>query len=170
MFCKITNMIFSKKIPLLILLCFGSFGYPEEVSPSIHLPSSSPLEAQETASFTHKKTFLFGSLSIVPGVGVSSRSRTDSKGTAFDIKLGAFPFAFDTTSWIPVITADYNLLFYTKQSEKSPYFSFGLGTAYIIPYVPLRAGFEFKSGFIDLGAKMVLGYLPSPEIRGGITY
>jgi hypothetical protein len=38
-----------------------------------------------------------------------------------------------------------------------------------VPYVPLRAGYEFKHGFIDLGAKMVLGFIPSPEIRAGIN-
>ena len=51
----------------------------------------------------------------------------------------------------------------------SPYFSCGVGAVYFFPYVPIRAGIEFKGGFVDAGGKLLFypGILPSPEIRGG---
>lgn len=128
------------------------------------IPQQGTLEAKD---LTFHKTFVYGSLSFIPGVGVSDRSRNNRKGTALDIKLGAAPFIFDKVSWFPVFTVDYNWLYYARAKKTSPYFSCGIGAAYIVPYIPLRAGIEFQNGFVDVGAKMVWGFIPFPEIRGG---
>jgi hypothetical protein len=129
-------------------------------------PQLSLRRYQSPASILHKK-ILYGSLSIAPGAGLSVRERKKSKGSALDYKLGVFPFAFDTMSLLPVVSIDYNFLYFSKDQAPCPYFSWGIGAVYIIPYIPLRGGIEFKSGFIDIGAKLLLGYIPSPEIRAG---
>ncbi|HEX2583054.1 MAG TPA: hypothetical protein VHL30_02955 [Chlamydiales bacterium] len=163
-------MNYFKYIATFILLCLAINGTTQEAPPLL------PLEEQ---SLTYEKNFLYGSLSIVPGGGVSHRKRDLSQGTAVDFKVGAFPFTFDSTVWIPVLSADYNWISYSREKEIAPYFSYGVGAAYILPYVPLRAGIEFKSGFIDVGAKMLFPILvgvtefpvvPSPEVRGGIAF
>lgn len=143
----------------------------------VFLPEDEPsIPRQELPSGTwdikqisYQKTFLYASLSFAPGGGVSDRTRKNRKGNALDIKIGAFPFVFDRVSWIPVITYDYNWLYYTRDNKMSPYFSCGFGAAYIVPYLPLRAGIEFQNGFVDIGAKMFGGFFPFPEIRGGYT-
>lgn len=126
-----------------------------------------PLSASPASKMANK-TILYGSLSLVPGGGISVRERRGLKGTAVDYKVGVIPFVFDTVSFFPVLSADYNFLSFTKDGETSPYFSYGIGAAYIVPYIPLRAGIEFKHGFIDVGAKLVMGFIPSPEIRAGV--
>ena len=124
--------------------------------------------AEFSSVITHQKNFLYGSLSIVPGGGIASRNREGLKGTSLDYKVGVFPFVFDTVTLIPVLSVDYNYLHFFKMNETSPYLSYGIGAAYVVPYIPLRAGIEFKHGFVDIGAKMVLGFIPSPEIRAGV--
>lgn len=123
--------------------------------------------SQEIKPLSSEKTFFYGSLSLVPGGGVSYRERNSFKGTAFDTKIGFFPFVFDTVSWFPVVALDYNYVHYVRENEATPYFSLGVGAGNLIPYIPLRAGMEFKNGFVDLGAKMIFGIYPSPEVRGG---
>jgi hypothetical protein len=127
-------------------------------------------DAIELPPLTRNEKFLYGSLAFNPGVGLSIRERKDSGGTAIDLKVGAFPFAFDSIMWIPTISGDFNFLYYTREKISSPYLSYGIGATYFIPYVPLRAGYEFENGFIDIGAKMMLGFIPSPEIRGGLNF
>jgi len=130
-------------------------------------PSSKPPQSSIVIT---KKNILYGSLSFIPGGGISVRKRCGSKGTALDYKVGACPFDFDAMNWIPVLSVDYNWLYFSKDKETSPYFSYGIGAAYVIPYVPLRAGIEFKHGFIDVGAKLILGFIPCPEIRAGVNF
>lgn len=124
-----------------------------------------------TEELVSEKKFLYGSLSLAPGAGVSSRERVGQKAKAIDLKLGvaAIP-TFDEVTPLPILTFDYNWIYYTTSTEVSPYFSYGIGAAYIVPYVPLRAGVEFKNGFVDVGAKMILGFLPSPELRAGYDF
>lgn len=111
------------------------------------------------------KHFFYGSFSLASGIGYSNRTRHGEKATALDIKLGILLLG----KTIPTISVDYNWLSYFKKTSKaSPYFSYGIGACYILPYVPLRAGIEFQHSFIDVGVKMVLGTFPLPEIRAGI--
>lgn len=132
-----------------------------ETLPVISVPSP--------ATIAHQKKFLYGTLALIPGGGISERKRNEFKGTALDYKVGVFPFVFDTVTLIPVLSVDYNYLHYFKAQQTSPYVSYGIGAAYIIPYVPLRAGIEFPHGFMDIGAKLMLGFIPSPEVRGGVS-
>lgn len=130
------------------------------------------LQTEKIAALSYnKRKFLFGTLSIVPGGGISVRNRNNSTGTALDAKIGIMPFGgFDSARYtlLPMPSIDCNFLYYTRKKETSPYLSGGVGcTLLVIPYIPLRAGVEFKNGFVDIGAKMVYGFIPSPEIRGG---
>jgi hypothetical protein len=124
------------------------------------------LDKNESNFTPRKEQYVFGSVSLVPGVGFSSRTfndRSDS-ATALDIKFGYlhdFPFG----GKMPVVSWDYNYLEFSATHRG--YFSFGFGTAYIVPYIPLRAGLQFKHGFIDIGGKLILGFIPMPEARGG---
>lgn len=167
-------------IIFLCTLAASIFGWeaPNILEKDIQVPGSNGIVNEEmppTRSFaesstviTHQKHFLYGSLSIVPGGGITCRNRDGLEGTSLDYKLGVFPFVFDTVTLIPVISVDYNYLHFFKMNETSPYLSYGIGAAYVVPYIPLRAGIEFKHGFVDVGAKMVLGFIPSPEIRAGV--
>ncbi|HSX26789.1 MAG TPA: hypothetical protein VLE89_07260 [Chlamydiales bacterium] len=163
-----------KAFALTILLTTQAVAEEEIVSlsPSIISEEKTPLPIREAQASTvsTNKTIVYGSLSIIPGGGVSIRERRGSKGTALDCKMGMLPFPFDTVSWIPIVSVDYNFLYFSKDAEVSPYFSYGIGGAYIIPYIPLRAGIEFEHGFVDIGAKLVMGFIPSPEIRAGVEF
>ncbi len=150
-------------LTLALLVTVRALSGEEELPPlKLDSPLASPI-AQE-------KTFLYGSLSLASGIGVSDRTRTGSKGNALDYKVGIAYIPFDTVHAFPVLSVDYNFLhFFKPDKEISPYVSYGIGAIYFIPYVPLRAGIQFPSGFLDLGAKMILGCLPCPEVRGGIN-
>lgn len=123
-----------------------------------------------------EKNFVYGSLSLAPGAGLSMRSRTDLQGRALDFKLGAVPF-FQFVGTIPVITVDYNWVYYFKTLEASPYLSagagavWGIGSPIVLPYVPLRGGLEYKYGFIDIGVKTLIfpAPIPIPEVRAGLN-
>lgn len=72
---------------------------------------------------------------------------------------------------------DYNFIYYgLGVNENAPYLSWGLGAfadfqnSIGLPYIPVRAGYEFKYGFIDLGAKLLLGIFPAPELRAGVGF
>ena len=169
------NMKFFKYFPAKILLIsFATQGIAqEEIVPPSMIPDeqtsllSKPLPVSTV--MTNKNIHLYGSLSFVPGGGISVRERRGSNGTALDYKIGVLSFvAIDSPILMPILSIDYNFLYFSKGSETSPYFSYGIGTAYFVPYVPLRAGIEFKHGFIDIGGKLVLGFIPSPEIRAGV--
>lgn len=160
-----------KKVICFLALTFTLSSDPADPVYPTEDPPANRISCLEKYDYTSKK-FLFGTLAVIPGAGVSIRSREGLKGDALDWKVGVFPFPFDTISYIPVLSFDYNRLYFLNAKGTSPYFSCGIGAAYIIPYIPLRAGIEFKHGFVDIGAKVV--YLlqrrvfPSPEIRAGI--
>ncbi len=114
--------------------------------------------------------FLFGSLSPVYGGGVSIRNRHCNRGHAVDFKMGFATLSlFDGSGSFPVVSADYNFLYYSQKETVSSYFSWGLGVAYLAPYVPLRVGYQGKYGFVDVGGKLVLGFVPVPEARAGVS-
>lgn len=151
-------------LALSLLLSLQVMGAEEQI------PSLQPDPSPFLKPSTEEANFFYGSLSLVPGIGISNRKRTDSKGTAVDYKLGVLYVPFDVAHPVPVLAADYNRLHFFRCDQKVlPYVSYGIGVAYIVPYVPLRAGLQHKDGFLDIGAKMVLGIIPSPEIRGGVT-
>lgn len=155
-----------KKYLLAISLLLSLQGVSDEEQILFPQPNSMPF----LEPIREETKFIYGSLSLVPGIGISNRNRTGSKGTATDYKLGILYVPFDVVHKVPVLTADYNFLhFFRSDQEILPYVSYGIGVAYIVPYVPLRAGLQYENGFFDIGAKMILGFLPSPEIRGGLN-
>jgi hypothetical protein len=129
----------------------------------------------------NRKAVAFGSLSVVPGGGVSYRTRDCDRGRAFDFKLAhlrASP-GFISNPEMYISMADYNFIYYRNGvNENAPYLSWGVGVLLFyspdktispipLPYIPIRAGYEFKYGFIDIGAKLPV---PLPEIRAGIGF
>lgn len=145
---------------------------PKEV---IFLKKTGP----EIESIKNEKVFAFGSFSFASGAGVTYRTRTDGKGRALDLKFGYHPeshgFFGISEMYLPMI--DYNFMYFRSgMNGCAPYLSWGIGAVafigkskpIVLPYVPLRFGFEFPNGFVDLGAKMLAGVLPIPEIRAGI--
>ncbi len=131
-------MKFSIQLKIFLLSSLAISGIAQEsISQSDLLFSANPQE------ICHKRNYPYGSLSIDPGAGISWRWRNGESGTAADFKIGILSVIMH----VPVLSGDYNFLYYTRKTEAvSPYFSCGIGAAYIVPYIPLRAGIEFKNG------------------------
>lgn len=167
-------MKFVKYSAKIALILFATGGMAEEEIASAPSPSianeelSIPYSGRQFPPVRTNKKILYGSASIAPGAGLSVRARDGLKGTAMDYKIGVLPFIFESKHLIPVLSFDYNYLYYSKDDDTSPYLSYGLGAANFLPYVPLRAGIEFRHGFIEIGAKMLVGVVPFPEIRAGV--
>jgi hypothetical protein len=165
--------LFLKITTTILLISFAVQGIAEEdaVTPvpatiSEEQPPLPPTLNPPPASIRIKNAFLFGSLSPAPGGGVTIRRMHNAKGRALDFKIGVVDVPiFDTTGKIPTISVDYNFLYFAKTQPF--YLSWGAGFAYFLPYIPLRAGVQFKYGFIDIGGKLLLGFLPIPEVRAG---
>lgn len=163
-----------KKLISYFLILFSSFIYAESIDVlKNEIPSENPpsLSTQiYSQPVFYQKRFFYGNCAIMPGLGITERDRKLQKGNSWDIQVGLCPFIFDTVTYFPTISADYNYIHYSREGSSSPYLSYGFGALYCIPYIPLRAGIEFNHGFIDVGAKMLLGFVPSPEVRGGFEF
>jgi len=168
------------KLFLIFFFCFLSalsFAAQEEISFPLKEEHLFNKPIPKIESLTAKKIIGFGSLSIASGVGVSYRTRDCARGRALDFKMGYVKPGFfsnpDKLYW-PML--DYNFIHYRSGSNgNAPYLSWGIGAAVLngkkslpFPYIPLRAGFEFEYGFVDLGAKLLFGMLPIPEARFGV--
>lgn len=137
-------------------------------------------ELDKTESFSKKNLIIYGSFGfipeqkiLIPGAGVSLRSKDQIKGTEINTHLGILSSLNPHSShpFMPVVFFEYNWLYHHRATKTmSSYVSYGLGTAYIFPYFPFRLGFEFKSGFIDVGIKFLFGFFPSPEARCGFKF
>jgi hypothetical protein len=121
-----------------------------------------------------RQTFFYGSASFSPGSGISIRKRADSKGSAIDLGMG---FGFDFFHAYKRFSADYNWMwFVAKEKQNSLYCSCGVGGQVLdihqgfFVYVPLRAGYQMKYGFVDVGINMFGGIFPTPEARVGIGF
>lgn len=163
---------------ILIICCATGLSAQEQEEP---LPESWTYQAKEQRLFDTspkveqiktRKIFGFGSASLASGGGISYRTREDGKGRAFDLKYGYM--LQPLTSSLHAAMFDYNFIAYRAGTQGSaPYFSWGIGAAILqlntppIPYIPIRIGYEFPYGFVDLGAKCVMVVLPIPEIRLG---
>lgn len=174
----------------LILMLTSSFLFGENALAPTHttaLPATDPIE--------YKRSYPYGSLSLFPGVGfpgigISTRTRNGFKGKALDFKGGIGPIDYSggSESLFPVVVCEHNWMTFYRPTENSPYFSWGLGGALLIPtgyksfpvpvpLLPIRAGYQYQHGFIDAGIKMAILPLPSMlipfpflELRAGMRF
>lgn len=161
-----------KKLFLLFVFCSSLF-------------SEQGVDRIEEALFVEQKTQQrekvksvapFVSLSMIPGLGLSWRDREDLSGRAFDVKVSPVTL-FSGGRLLGVLSVDYNWIHFYKEGSHSPYTSIGAGAAltvidgicFPVPYAPLRAGYQFNAGFIDIGGKFV-GHIPLPEVRAGFNF
>jgi hypothetical protein len=148
------------------------------------LVSEVPLKEDGPAVFQQevvesKKVCPYGSVSISSGPGISWRKQAGAEGTAIDLGAGMGP---DLTNFLGInrsfkrISVDYNWMKFASETN-SLYFSYGFGgelfieddSAYSLIYFPLRAGYQAKYGFADVGVNM-FGPIPVPEARAGFSF
>ena len=164
--------LFTKLVGVFLLIAFAAQAVATE---EITAPALPAVE-ERIPGVEYKKTILYGSLSPCPGVGVSMQTRHDHYGTALDVKFGVLVVLFNER----ILTGDYNFLYFMRAKKQSFYGSCGIGVAarispsWLLPrsiyYIPLRAGFHFGGGFVDIGAQMLNGRLAIPEVRAGFSF
>ncbi len=141
----------------------------------------SPKIQIEPDSIQYSKICPYASLSAVSGFGISWRNRNAFKGRAIDVKVGMGRVGFFTNEDSPWISYSYNWCRFCVPTNNSPYLSWGLGSSvplrsnwkkksFLYPHAPLRVGYQFEHGFIDVGVNMVFLMLPIFESRAGINF
>jgi hypothetical protein len=137
-------------------------------------------ESHEEIPIQYSRVCPYGTFSLSSGAGISWRSRTDCSGRSIDMKagVGEIPGFFGSRTQFKSLSCDYNWVRYFGKKEDAFYLSCGLGAALVadedwkmvpLPLVPLRAGYQFRYGFVDVGAKVFV-WMPIPELRAGISF
>lgn len=163
---------------MFLFLAVQLFGQSMEVT-SDHWPVYEEIKEPSI----EKGFFYFCTLSYDPGIGLSVRQRAKRFGSAVDMKLGIYDqrmlviYGSSGSKYSPApdLSVDYNFLAYLRKQEASLYGSAGLGIIFCpadnfaFPYVPLRVGFQFERGFVDVGARNFFLYA-FPELRTGLSF
>jgi hypothetical protein len=160
-FLSISSILFAQEPTLTI------YSDPQNLEPE-------QLDLSSLTSTQEYKIFPYGSmLYILPGIGLSFRSKNGYQGYAIDMDASTVIIA-------TVSTGSLSLTRYVKATSSSPYVSAGVGMAGSMeifygsltttPIVPLRVGMEWKYGFVDAGALVTIGGPPVPQLRAGVGF